>query len=146
MPFDEKLAKKKKYKKAKKAKSKRVTAFNVDDIDFNKLNDQTTIKNERAMAFTCKTAHGSNLGAAANTFLINPKFSCRYQHHGDPHLRLGPFKVEEVNDQPFVAIFHDFLSDLENARLKEVAEDNLSLSRLGGEKANMAKRSRYLLN
>ena len=38
---------------------------------------------------------------------------CQYLHFKDPFLMLGPFKFEELNPRPFVAIFHDFLSENE---------------------------------
>ncbi len=42
---------------------------------------------------------------------IDSKFSCRYQHHSDPYLRLAPFKVEEINETPFIVVFHDIISE-----------------------------------
>ena len=40
-----------------------------------------------------------------------PSSSAVTRDHGDVYLRLGPFKLEELNDQPFVVIFHGFFND-----------------------------------
>ena len=49
--------------------------------------------------------------------------TCHYLHFKDPFLKLGPFKLEEVNYGPFVAIFHDFFHDREMEAFVAFAAD-----------------------
>ena len=141
MPFNEKMAKKKKYKKARKNPSKRVIHKGIDDIDFNTLDDSTTNKNDRALGHICKEAHSKN-SPVTNDPTETKMYFCRFQHHGDPYLKLGPFKVEEVFNYPFIVLFHDFLKDEESEGLKDEASENLSLSLLQGSRGEQMKRSR----
>ena len=54
---------------------------------------------------------------------------CRYLHHSNPYLKLGPFKEEWVSQVPYAVIFHDILSDLEMDHLIETARPILSKTR-----------------
>ena len=47
-----------------------------------------------------------------------------FLHHGTPFLRLGPFKLEEKNRSPYVAVFHRFFHPKEtNAFVKYASPD-----------------------
>jgi hypothetical protein len=48
--------------------------------------------------------------------------------------RLGPFKIEEMSEDPFILMFHDIIYDHEADSLKEAAADNLKISDIGLEK------------
>ena len=37
----------------------------------------------------------------------NTKLHCRYLHHRDPYLKLGPFKEDQISAIPYVVIFRD---------------------------------------
>ncbi len=55
---------------------------------------------------------------------------CFSLHRGDPFLRLGPFKIEVVSSSPFIALFHDFLSESEISFLIEYSKPRLSRQRV----------------
>ncbi|KAH8278783.1 hypothetical protein KR018_009405 [Drosophila ironensis] len=42
---------------------------------------------------------------------------CRYFTEGSAFLRLAPFKLEQLNLEPFVGVFHDVISDKDRERL-----------------------------
>ena len=50
---------------------------------------------------------------------------CYYLHHGDPFLKLGPFKLEEKNEDPFIVLYKDFMCNDEILQFRKVAENNL---------------------
>ena len=54
---------------------------------------------------------------------------CRFLHHKNPYLKLGPFKEEHVSQVPYAVVFHDILSDLEMDNLIDNARPMLSKSR-----------------
>ena len=54
---------------------------------------------------------------------------CRYLHHNDAYLHLGPFTVEIVRIRPYVSIFHDILTEREINWLISYSSPNLSRSR-----------------
>ena len=54
---------------------------------------------------------------------------CQLLHHGDPYLKLGPFKVEISSQSPLVMVFHDFFSEAEMQFLVEHSRPNLSRRR-----------------
>ena len=43
---------------------------------------------------------------------------CRYLHHRNSYLKLGPFKEEQISSIPYSVIFHDILTDNEMKFLK----------------------------
>ena len=45
--------------------------------------------------------------------------TCKYLHYSDPYLRLGPFKLEEKNLQPFISVLHDFMYESETNYYRE---------------------------
>ena len=58
---------------------------------------------------------------------INEK--CKFLHHHDSYLRLGPFKVEVARESPYVSILHDLLSSKEISWLINESKPKLSSSR-----------------
>lgn len=42
---------------------------------------------------------------------MDSKFRCRFHHHANPFFKLGPIKLEEISDIPFIVVFHDILSE-----------------------------------
>ena len=57
---------------------------------------------------------------------------CRFQHHKDPYLQLGPFQLEELHQDPFIVSFKNFLYNNEIEVLKSLASSNLEHSRVAG--------------
>ena len=49
----------------------------------------------------------------------------------DPYLRIGPFKIEELNEEPIVLIFHDFLTNVETYEIISRASSKLFISQTG---------------
>ena len=47
-----------------------------------------------------------------------PMVYCRYLHHGNSYLKLGPFKEEHISSRPYSVVFHDILTDIEMNFLK----------------------------
>ncbi|EDW71990.2 uncharacterized protein Dwil_GK10713 [Drosophila willistoni] len=59
----------------------------------------------------------------------HPKgLSCYYDSKDEPFLFLAPFKVEILNNLPFVAIYHDVLYDREIEELKRLAVPTITRS------------------
>ena len=56
-------------------------------------------------------------------------FQCRFLHHRDPYLMLGPLKEEQKASTPYLVIFHDILTEPEMIYLKELSRPNLSQNR-----------------
>ena len=44
---------------------------------------------------------------------VDSALRCRTVHFNDPYLKLGPFKMEEKSDRPFLVVFYDFLAGKE---------------------------------
>merc|ERR1711976_697358 len=66
--------------------------------------------------------------------LIHTKeVNCRFLHHKDPYLKLGPFKEEQKSERPYAVVFHDILSDIEMNYLVEEATPNLSRKRYNSD-------------
>ncbi len=47
---------------------------------------------------------------------------CTLLHHGNPYLRLGPFKYEKLNANPEVALIHGMLSDAATDKITQGAK------------------------
>ena len=61
---------------------------------------------------------------------INSNLTCRYHHHLNPYLKLGPFLIEEKNFYPAVVLFHDVLSGKEIAHFKKAGNKGMQRSRI----------------
>ena len=126
LPFNAKLRKKKKYKKAKKEKNVLVKQHKtVPFYQFDTENPKLALKHFRG------NFHSMCEGNLVNSTIIDYKLKCRLQHHNVPYLKLGPFKMEELNQDPFIVSFKDFLYHEEIETLKSLAANNLKLSRVG---------------
>ena len=66
-------------------------------------------------------------------FFSHPKFSfnkeCKYLHHRDSYLKVGPIKLEVAREAPYVSILHDLLSEREITWLINQSSPKLSHSR-----------------
>ncbi len=73
-----------------------------------------------------------------NKVIKQEKFmKCKYLHHNNPFLRLGPFKMELLLKEPVRMIFHDIFSEEEMRWMKEYSLPRLSTAR--GKSANNLK-------
>ncbi|NWH63891.1 P4HA3 hydroxylase, partial [Geococcyx californianus] len=69
-----------------------------------------------------------------------PHLSCSYETNGSPYLLLQPAKKEMVRIQPYVALYHDFISDAEAETIKGLAGPWLQRSVVAsGEKQQKAE-------
>ncbi|XP_009996290.1 PREDICTED: prolyl 4-hydroxylase subunit alpha-3 [Chaetura pelagica] len=69
-----------------------------------------------------------------------PHLSCSYETNGSPYLLLQPVKKEVVQLQPYVALYHDFVSDAEAETIKGLAGPWLQRSVVAsGEKQQKAE-------
>ena len=114
-PFDKKLSKKKKYSKLKSMTRPAVngTLFKRDNLSDRQLDEM--------FEATCR-------GDSLRSPEYDSHLKCRLIHYHDPYLLLGPFKFEELNLQPFVAIFRDFISDNEVENYIEETEGKMKRS------------------
>lgn len=128
VPVDKELAKKKKYKKlVKKSKKAKVSKIKQYFPLFDeKLDTDKDWKDNNL--FVCKE------GEKWRPPEMDKNLKCYFLNHGDAYLKLGPFKVEEKSQDPFVMIFKDFMSPNEILHYKSQAENNLSRSIYGGDK------------
>ncbi|KAM3933923.1 prolyl 4-hydroxylase subunit alpha-3 [Leptodactylus fuscus] len=51
----------------------------------------------------------------------DPKHKCLYETNSSPFLILQPLKTEVVNLEPYVILYHDFVSDYEAEKIKKLA-------------------------
>ncbi|NXF40321.1 P4HA3 hydroxylase, partial [Nyctibius bracteatus] len=69
-----------------------------------------------------------------------PQLSCSYETNGSPYLLLQPAKKEMVQIRPYVALYHDFISDAEAETIKGLAGPWLQRSVVAsGEKQQKAE-------
>ncbi|NXY51192.1 P4HA3 hydroxylase, partial [Ceuthmochares aereus] len=69
-----------------------------------------------------------------------PHLSCSYETNGSPYLLLQPAKKEMVQIRPYVALYHDFISDAEAETIKGLAGPWLQRSVVAsGEKQQKAE-------
>ncbi len=67
---------------------------------------------------------------------------CQFLHHGDPYLKLGPFKMEILLADPFRMIFHDILNEEEMKFMIDHAGPRLSTKRAKSEGSEEYKKNR----
>ncbi|XP_033244634.1 prolyl 4-hydroxylase subunit alpha-1 isoform X1 [Drosophila miranda] len=56
---------------------------------------------------------------------------CWLSHQDEPYQRLSPFKVEQLSGDPYVAYFHDVLSDKESELIIEHGKGQVTRSEIG---------------
>eukprot|EP00095_Tigriopus_kingsejongensis_P000177 maker-scaffold487_size158652-snap-gene-0.42 protein:Tk00177 transcript:maker-scaffold487_size158652-snap-gene-0.42-mRNA-1 annotation:"af495541_1prolyl 4-hydroxylase alpha-related protein ph4" len=122
-PFDPKLRKKKKFKKISanpfQAELLKHTLFDLS------VSQTTRVALSHEM---CRNGVRPWRSPEMDTQL-----RCRWLHHSNPFLRLAPFKMELVNEQPFVCQFHDFMHNNEMEHFQAYAKPNLFRSVTGHE-------------
>ena len=104
VPFDKKLKTKKKYKKIKspkKFKSELIFKPLFDDgtregSSQEKMKDYNG--NYRSL---CQT---NPVKEVIRNATMDQDLKCRYLHHSDPYLKIGPFLVEELNIDPWLMV------------------------------------------
>lgn len=56
------------------------------------------------------------------------KIHCRYTTNGIPFLRIGPLKMEECSQAPYIVLFHDVLYDSEIEHIQSVAKPSVRIT------------------
>ena len=125
LPFNATLRKKRKYRKKKMKKQAAIKeqGKNVPLYEFHGFKDMS--KHYRG------NFHSLCKGNSFDSKIIDHSLRCRFQHHKDPYLMLGPFKLEELNQNPFMVTFKNFLFNEEVETLKSMVSNNLELSKIG---------------
>lgn len=134
LPFSEKLRKKKKYRKAKQGQ---VTISGQDLLIPLFTENATHVSLKDNFHKICKTGP-----ERWRTPDVDANLRCRFHHLSNPYLRLGPFKLEEKSDEPFVVVFHDFFSQDNMDALLDEAKDKLVRSQTGTRGSSKATLTR----
>ncbi|CAB4062470.1 P4HA [Lepeophtheirus salmonis] len=116
VPYDKRLAKKKKFNKVV---SEKMILNNPSIID--------TIQETKQYRKLC---NGEELRSPD----VLKDLTCRYEHRGLPYYRYGPHKIETVSLRPHIVIIHDFISDEITKEFINSASPNLKRSAMRGFK------------
>ena len=113
VPFDKKLKKKKKYKKIKNPKKlKSELIFQPlfdDDIRDGSPQKRSEDYNGNYRSL-CQTYPAKEVVRNAS---LDQDLKCRFLHHSDPYLKIGPFLVEELNYDPWLMVVKGKYADLD---------------------------------
>ena len=128
LPFSRKLQKKKKYREAKKIKTSDGTLpkIEVSRTYVPLFNISGKVAPTDNFLSVCRNG---SIGWRSPEMSANLR--CRLQHHSDPWLRIGPLKMEEMSDFPFVVVFRNFLTPNEADYMTSLASDKLERSKMG---------------
>ena len=149
LPFHKELRKKKKYRKlfrrlkpeAKDDLSEvdrikhYVTLFQVNSTQF-KHGTYTQLHTQDNFNSLCKDGEKK-----WRTPEINKNLTCRFQHHQNPYLKLGPFLLEEKNYKPLVVLFHKLMSQYEINYFKYSGSKEMRRSGIGLAKTSSIRTS-----
>ena len=132
LPFSKKLAKKKKYKKSRHLKTSKMRTFmpvmkNVNHKYHLQHYGTAKMGNIYQDNFYDLCKNGDSQWRKPE---FNSHLKCHHLNLGNPYMRLGPFKMEEKSDKPFLVIFHDFLSKRETSTMTSMKSDKLFRSQL----------------
>ncbi|XP_053658674.1 prolyl 4-hydroxylase subunit alpha-1-like [Anopheles marshallii] len=70
------------------------------------------------------------------------KLRCRYEHNRTPFLRIAPLKLEELNHDPVIVVYHEVLYDKEIATLLDIAKPLLHRSMVGDDAVKKVSKTR----
>ena len=118
VPYDKRLAKKKKFLTAKKSE---VQLNNAKLLD-------TRVETEQYM----QLCRGMELRPAA----VTKNLYCKYDHRNKAYERYGPRKIEVVSLRPHIVILHDFITNGETKMIIDKAAPQLKRSQMVGTKLN----------
>ncbi|KAH8411173.1 hypothetical protein KR222_009647 [Zaprionus bogoriensis] len=82
--------------------------------------DEQKFISEQDALLPAATSH--DLGCRGQ-FPKQTDLSCSYNFLNTPFLRLAPFKMEELNRDPHIVMYHNVLSDLEVEEMKDLSVD-----------------------
>jgi prolyl 4-hydroxylase len=107
----------------KKLKAKKKHQITVDAELMKNLKNRDELSKDYLFMKICRK------GPIFPPLFMMKRINCRYLHHNDPYLKLGPFKEEQASELPYVVIFHDILSENETDWLITNATPKLSRDR-----------------
>ena len=118
VPYDKRLAKKKKFQNVKTSPIK--------------LNDEKIIGSGVEKEMYIQLCRSIELRTPAQV----KDLQCKYESKGKPYYIYGPRKVEVVNYEPYIAMVHDFIQPSEIKHMIDVASPKLKRSQMVGSKVN----------
>ncbi|XP_055848271.1 prolyl 4-hydroxylase subunit alpha-1-like [Episyrphus balteatus] len=71
---------------------------------------------------------------------------CRYVNNGIPFLRLAPFKLEEIHDDPMIVIYHDVMYDSEIELVKKMAKPRFRRATVQNAKTGELETAHYRIS
>uniref|UniRef100_A0A182PQA7 procollagen-proline 4-dioxygenase n=1 Tax=Anopheles epiroticus TaxID=199890 RepID=A0A182PQA7_9DIPT len=74
------------------------------------------------------------------------KLRCRYEHNRTPFLRISPLKLEEVNLDPVIVVYHEMISNKEIDALINIAKPLLHRSMVGDDQKRTVSKTRTSSN
>ncbi|KAL1378717.1 hypothetical protein pipiens_015402 [Culex pipiens pipiens] len=77
---------------------------------------------------------------------VTSQLFCRYETSATPFLRLAPLKLEVVNLEPLIVVYHEAASDREIAKLIELARPLIKRSAVGDTKNEQISKVRISQN
>lgn len=107
----------------KKLKAKKKHQLVVDSDLLGQLDRKLELAGDYLFMKIC--SQGKIFPQRYKTKLLN----CRWVHHKDPYLKLGPFKEEQASEVPYAVVFHDILTDNDMDYLITESRPNLSRKR-----------------
>ncbi|KAM8975350.1 prolyl 4-hydroxylase subunit alpha-3 [Pelodytes ibericus] len=102
----------------------------LDENPFPRETDEITVQRPNVTHLRTRDLYEElcqTLGSQPTLF-ENPRMLCSYDTNSSPHLLLQPVKKEIVSLDPYVVIYHDFLSDMESETIKGLAAPWLARS------------------
>ena len=129
VPFDKEHAKKKKFRKIKDKRYK-VAPVSAKVKEYFEAHELPEDRLWDLFNAACRGEPGVRPPE------LDRGTSCYHLHYGDPYLRLGPFRLESKNLEPFVAVFRDFMYDPETEAYRKAAEPKLERSRHCNKEGN----------
>lgn len=118
VPYDKRLAKKKKFVAPKPVE---VTLMNAKIVDTRKETEQYM-----------NLCRGIDLRPAN----VTSKLYCKYESRGKAYYRYGPRKVEIMSLRPYIAVVHEFITDGETEEIIATASPKLQRSQMVGKALN----------
>ena len=125
LPFDEKLRKKKKYKAAKKIRERVKRPKNYFPL-FAEVNEALGLKVENSSKKSLRDNFEAGCsGEQLRTSEMDRGQNCHLLHHNDPFNMMGPFRLEQLSDQPYITIIHGLMTEEEMDHFKSFARARL---------------------
>uniref|UniRef100_A0A182K3U4 Prolyl 4-hydroxylase alpha subunit domain-containing protein n=1 Tax=Anopheles christyi TaxID=43041 RepID=A0A182K3U4_9DIPT len=74
------------------------------------------------------------------------KLRCRYEHSRTPFLRIAPLKLEEVNQDPVIVVYHEVITNKEIDTILNIAKPLLHRSMVGDDQKRTVSKTRTSSN